>query len=146
MVAVATGADWQAERLGRELGLVCLLDPDRRLYRALGIRRVRPWEWLTWRMWRRYLRAFVDRYLRRRHRRARQGRITGDPTQLPGVLVLDPAGRVVYLHRGEALGDYPPVGEVVAAAQAAARSEGVSPAGDDGGSGTPAPPGPSEGH
>lgn len=111
---MGTGAPDQARRLEeRGVPFSCLLDPERNLYRALGIRRVSPWQWLTWRMWRRYLKAFWQRYVLRRLTRAAQGRLTGDITQLPGVIVLDEMGRLRYLRRGTALGDYPPFEELM---------------------------------
>lgn len=42
----------------------------------------------------------------------RQGRII-EPNQLPGLALLDANATVVRVHRGRALGDYPPVSEVV---------------------------------
>lgn len=57
------------------------------------------------RTWRNYLRAL---------RRARQGRITNHPLQSPGVVVLDGDLRILYLHRGTTIGDYPPATDVLA--------------------------------
>ncbi|MGH9072694.1 MAG: AhpC/TSA family protein, partial [Acidimicrobiales bacterium] len=106
-VAVATGAGYQARHL-METGtpFPCLVDPERRLYGALGLSHI---------AWSRFVRPSTwARYLRSRGG-ARQGRITGDPLQAPGVVVLGPDRRVAYLHRGQTLGDYPPLPEVLAA-------------------------------
>ncbi len=106
-LAVATGADFQARQLIREgLPFPALLDPDKNLYRALGIERIRWEQWLRPSTWRRYFASI---------RRARQGRLTGDILQAPGIAILDPGRTVRYLHRGRTLGDYPPVVEVIGA-------------------------------
>lgn len=47
-----------------------------------------------------------------RHAIRRQGRII-EPNQLPGLVVLDANANAVSIHRGRALGDYPPLGEVL---------------------------------
>jgi hypothetical protein len=109
-LAVATGADFQARQLIQEgLPFPALLDPDKNLYRALGIERIRWHQWLRPSTWRRYLRSI---------RRARQGRLTGDILQAPGIVILDPQRTIRYLHRGTTLGDYPPLAEVLAALRA----------------------------
>jgi hypothetical protein len=43
----------------------------------------------------------------------RQGRII-EPNQLPGLALLDPSARAVWVHRGRALGDYPSIELVLA--------------------------------
>jgi AhpC/TSA antioxidant enzyme len=101
VLAVATGADFQARALMRDgLPFPALLDPDKNLYRALGIQRIRWRQWLRPSTWRRYLRSI---------RRARQGRLTGDILQAPGIVIIDRDRTVRYLHRGTTLGDYPPL-------------------------------------
>lgn len=105
VVAIGTGAAYQARAL-REDGVPfdLLLDPDRELYRALGVERIRWRQYLKPRTWRGYLSGA---------RGARQGRITGDPQQAPGVVIADADGIVRLLHRGITLGDYPPLDEVL---------------------------------
>lgn len=104
-LAVATGADFQARKLLSEgLPFPALVDPDKNLYRALGIERIRWDQWLRPSTWRRYLRSI---------RRARQGRLTGDILQAPGLVILDGQRTIRYLHRGRSLGDYPPLSEVL---------------------------------
>jgi hypothetical protein len=105
-LAVATGADDQARRLMAEgLPFPALVDPDKELYRALGIDRIRWDQWIRPSTWRRYVRSLG---------RARQGRLTGDILQAPGIAIFEPPGILRWLHRGETLGDYPPVGEIIA--------------------------------
>ena len=105
IVGVGRAADYQARHL-METGIDydLLLDPEQRLYRALDLRRFPWWKMLDPRTWRNYLRAA---------RRARQGRITNHPLQSPGVVVLDEDLRILYLHRGATIGDYPPPTQVL---------------------------------
>ncbi len=111
-LAVGTGADFQARQLMAEgLPFPALLDPDKNLYRALGIERIRWNQFVRLSTWKRYLGSV---------RRARQGRLTGDILQAPGIAIVDPERTIRYLHRGTTLGDYPPPGEVLDALQSAA--------------------------
>jgi hypothetical protein len=82
----------------------CLVDPECQLYRAVGIDRIGWARFLQPGTWRRYFRSVG---------KARPGRITGDPRQAPGIVVLARDRRVLYLHRGSTLGDYPPLVEVL---------------------------------
>jgi hypothetical protein len=110
VLAVATGADYQAQKLMADgLPFPALIDPDKQLYRALGIERIHWDQWLRLSTWRRYLRSVGH---------ARQGRLTGDILQAPGVAILEPPGIVRWLHRGRTLGDYPSVTEILDALRA----------------------------
>lgn len=105
IVGVATGAVHQARRLmDTEFPFPLLVDPDRNVYRALGLDHIAWHRFLQPSTWSRYLRA---------SRGARQGRLTGDLRQAPGVAIIDTDRRVRYLHVGSTLGDYPPLGEVL---------------------------------
>lgn len=107
VIGVATGADYQAQALMAEgVPFLLLVDPDRNLYRALGLQHIRWYRFLQPSTWRRYLRAA---------RSARQGRLTGDLRQAPGIAIIDTKRRVRYLHQGTTLGDYPPLEEVLGA-------------------------------
>ena len=64
--------------------------------------------------WRRYLRSVG---------RARQGRLTGDILQAPGVAIIEPPGTLRYLHRGRTLGDYPSLSEILDALRAVVAGE-----------------------
>lgn len=81
-----------------------LLDADHRIYGALNIHRIHWWRLLSPRTWAKYLRSA---------RRARQGRITGHPLQAPGLAILDTDGTIRYVYRGETLGDYPPLPDLL---------------------------------
>lgn len=105
VIGVATGADYQARALmDGGIPFPLLVDPDRNLYTALGIDHIAWDRWLRPSTWRRYLRGA---------RRARQGALTGDLRQAPGVAIIDPGRRVRYLYRGRTLGDYPALDEVL---------------------------------
>lgn len=100
VVAVGTGADFQARRLMQEgTPFPCLVDADAALYRVLGIGRIGPGLLLSpatylnyWRAWR---------------RGSRQGAVTGDPRRLSGVAILDADGRLRWRHVASTIGDYP---------------------------------------
>jgi hypothetical protein len=107
VIAVGTGSATQARRLMENgMPFPCLVDPPQRLYRLLGLRRVGlatlldPTTYLNyWRAWR---------------RGARQGQVTGDPRQLPGVAVLDADGRLRWRYTSRTIGDYPSLTDVIA--------------------------------
>ena len=106
MIAVGTGADWQAARLMADgMPFECLVDPHATLYQALGIGRVGLGEWVKPATLRRYVAAY--------RRGGRQGRITGDWRRLSGVALIDPRGRLSWLYRATGVGDYPPIYEVL---------------------------------
>lgn len=107
VIGIATGAGWQAQRLMEQgTSFPLLVDPERNVFRALGLDRIRWYRWLSPQTWWRYAKGA---------RRARQGALTGDILQAPGVAVIAPDRRVLYLYRGRMLADYPPIGEVMAA-------------------------------
>ena len=107
VVAVGTGSAEQARRL-METGtpFPCLVDADRRLYRALGLGRV---GWRTV-----FDLATYTNYWRAWRRGARQGDVSGDPRQLSGVAVLDADGRLRWRHVSRTVGDYPALPDVMA--------------------------------
>ncbi len=109
VVAVGRSSEEQAGRLqDRWVPYPCLVDPDGRLYRALGVGRFRWNDLVEVRtlgaVVRRYARGFADGVM--------QGRpsTTG---QLPGVAVVDADARLRYRYAGTEIGDYPPVEEVL---------------------------------
>jgi peroxiredoxin len=97
----------------RQLGLryPVLADETRATYRAFGLGRA-PW----WRVW-------APRTIRTYARLIRAGRRLHRPTQdtrqLGGDFVVDPRGRVAYVHRSARPDDRPPVPELIDAVHAA---------------------------
>lgn len=113
-LAVGTGADFQAGQLMRDgLPFPALVDPEKHLYHALGIQRVRWDQWFRPATWKRYARSIG---------RASQGRLAGDVFQAPGMVVLDRQRTIRYLYQGMAPGDYPPLSEVLGALRSAKAS------------------------
>ncbi|MBW3562284.1 MAG: hypothetical protein KY437_07285 [Actinobacteria bacterium] len=109
VVAVGRTSREQAERLeSRWVPYPCLVDPRGNLYKALGIRRYQPKELLEpaklWTLIREYARGFAHGVM--------QGKPSGT-NQLPGVAIIDADSRLRYLYDGSAIGDYPPVEEVL---------------------------------
>lgn len=104
-LGVSAGAGHQARWLMEKQGVrfPLLLDPERRLHAALDLPR-RWWVSLNPRGWRAYAGAM--------RRGNRQGRIV-EPNQIPGLAVLDRDVMAVWIHRGRALGDYPPIDRVL---------------------------------
>lgn len=109
-LGVSVGAAHQARWLVEERGIrfPLLVDPERRVYDALDLPR-KWWVTLNPRGWWNYARAIA--------RGNRQGAII-EPNQLPGLAVLDAEANAVWVHRGRALGDYPPLDRVLAEVEA----------------------------
>ncbi len=119
VLTVGVAADFQAEYLTRtyDITMPLLLDGDQNLYRALDLPRLRGLAWLRWSTYRNYVPLFWSRYIRRSVSGPTQGRPAGDATQMPGIAIVDGDGRLAYVHRGQGLGDYPPLSEVLSAAR-----------------------------
>jgi len=116
VVGVATGNASQAQHLIEQgVPFPLLLDPERTLYRTLGLEHIRWWRWVQPRTWRLFLRSAG---------RARQGRPSGDVRQTPGVAIIDTERRLRWLHRGTTLGDYPPLTGVLEALRSITGSPG----------------------
>ncbi len=106
VIAVGTGTDFEAQILMEEgIPFPCLVDSESRLYRVLGLPRMRVSHFLDPKTLRNYRQAWGAG--------ARQGRIGGDLLQLPGLALLDADSRVLFLHRGKRPGDYPSIPDVL---------------------------------
>ncbi len=90
------------------IGFECLVDPDANFYERVGIGRV---TWLHW-----FRPHVVANYLRAFRSGHRQGRITGDPLRLSGVVVTDANSVVRWAHLATEVGDYPTIESVFDAA------------------------------
>lgn len=106
-VGIGTAAAYQARGLlKRGHPFPLWLDPERRVYDALGLGRLSLARFLfDARGWGRYLRSLAAV--------RRQGLITAHYSVLSGVALTDAAGEVRYVHRATGLGDYPPVDELI---------------------------------
>ncbi len=106
-LGISIAADFQAEHLMQtEIGFPLLLDPERNFKgKALGIGKIKLST---------YLRPLVHKRYMKWARKTRQGRPTAGLSEPPGVAIIDTDGVVQYVYKGETLGDYPPIEEVLA--------------------------------
>jgi peroxiredoxin len=104
-LGVSVGSDKQARWLRAEHGISfpLLVDPERRLHEAIELPR-KWWVGLNPKGWANYAKAISHG--------ERQGAII-DPNQLPGLALLDAGATAHTVYRGRALGDYPPLSEVL---------------------------------
>lgn len=105
-LGISVAADFQAEHLmENQIEFDLLLDPDRNFKSgALGIEKMKLWTYMTPKANWRYIKWMF---------KARQGRPTAAMSEPPGVAIIDADGVVQYVYKGETLGDYPPVDEVM---------------------------------
>lgn len=108
LVAIGGAFDFQARALRDDVvPVTLLLDPQHRFRKSVDFGRLTMRQLLGRDSQRRYVRAL---------REARQGAIRPrDAHQAPGVVILTPDQRVAWRRKGESLGDYPPLDEVLAA-------------------------------
>lgn len=109
LVFVGNGSRQQARAFREEFAIASpvYVDPERRAYAALGMKRraLGP----------RAVLATARNSLRALRAGFRQTDVQGDAWQLGGVLVLRPGGVVAYRYLSAAAGDHPPVDDLVAA-------------------------------
>lgn len=105
-IGLSVGADFQAAWLIEHYGISfpLLVDPQRMVHEAIELDR-KVSVALNPRGWAKYASATS--------RGNRQGKIV-DPFQLPGLVLLDADARPLRVHRGKALGDYPPLDQALA--------------------------------
>jgi hypothetical protein len=116
-VAVASGTETDARALmAGGTWFPCLLDPERQVYRALGITRI-ALGWFDPLGWWSYVSALF--------RGVGQGRVT-NPFQAPGVAILDARAVARWTWRGQTLGDYPPLREALERLRSLSESSGGS--------------------
>ena len=108
LVVVGSGQPNFARAFREDLNLDCpiLLDPELRAYAAAGLRRD---------MRSTFNLKALGHGFRALRGGFRQEGIQGDPWQQGGVLVINPAGTVLFQHVSEAAGDHPDPARVVAA-------------------------------
>jgi len=109
VVAVGGSADYQARWL-RDTGVTMplLLDPAQRLRDAVGFGSLSGRQLMAPRGLRSYAAAVLSGI--------RPQRITGDMMRSPGIAILDADHELRWTYEGAALGDYPPLDEVLDAA------------------------------
>jgi peroxiredoxin len=104
-LGISVGTQQQASWLMGERGVrfPLLVDPDRHLNQALDLPR-KWWVTLNPRGWWYYLRAIA--------RGGRQGKVVA-ANQIPGLALLDAEANALWIHRGNGLGDYPDLDQVL---------------------------------
>ena len=108
VVAVGGSADFQAEWLKTEkgVGMPLLLDPGQHVRDLVQLGDLSATQLLSGRGMASYAGALVGKGLRPQ-------KITKDATKAPGVALFDPDFGVRWVHRGERIGDYPTVEELL---------------------------------
>lgn len=113
-LGISVAADFQAKHLmANEVDYDLLLDPDRNYKTAaLAVPKIKLSTYLT--------PLSTKRYLAGRSFKVRQGVPTATLSEPPAVAIVDSGGMLRYLYRGETLGDYPPIGDVMTALKSTA--------------------------
>ena len=116
VIGVGPAAPYQARLLqDRGIRFPLLIDPTRSLVGRLALQPQSLARFLfDVRGWFRWMAAWF--------RGGRQGRITAGHGELPAILVLDATSRVVWMHRGRYIGDYPPMSATLRALRRAVDS------------------------
>lgn len=108
LVVIGNGLPMHAAAFSEDKGLegAVFTDPDRNLYRALGMTRG---------VGATFSASSLKNGLRAIKGGFRQAKTQGDPWQQGGTLVVAPDGRLLYEHISEAAGDHAPIEDVLAA-------------------------------
>ena len=98
--------------MANQISFDLLLDPERNFKtKTLEVARIKLWTYLTPKATWRYLKWIF---------KARQGRPTAALPEPPAVAIVGTDGTIEYIYRGETLGDYPTIEEVMAELKRAA--------------------------
>ncbi len=112
---VVQGTPPQIQRYCGRHGMlaVCIGDPAKESYRAMGLQRTSWWQMVM---------APLD--VKRRRREARESGCSvsfsgtfqkySDVLQLPGAALIEKGGKILWIHRGAHPGDLPPARELLA--------------------------------
>ncbi|MCC6445723.1 MAG: redoxin domain-containing protein [Armatimonadetes bacterium] len=101
LIGMGTPGETDAFCRSRSLPFACLSDPSRQAYEAYGLARVSLPQILgSGRAYIRMASAFMQGH--------GFSRPVGDARQMPGVFIVDRAGRVRYAHRHKDVSDNPP--------------------------------------
>ena len=108
VVAIAGSAAYQARWLRETKGvtLPMLLDADERVRSVVDLGNLSTTSWVKPKGWRNYLGSM--------NRGFRLQIPTSDALKAPGIAVFDKDFSVLLVHRGETLGDYPSIDDLVA--------------------------------
>jgi len=108
VIAVGGSADYQARWLHETKGIdmPLLLDPEQRVRAVAGVGDLTARQMSSL--------SGAGNYVKSLFRGFRPQVPTADATKAPGVVVFAPDFSIRWVHRGEALGDYPPVDALIA--------------------------------
>jgi hypothetical protein len=118
IVGIAGSAAYQARwlRETKGVGLPLLLDPDEQVRAVADLGNLSTTSWVKPKGWKNYLGSM--------QRGFRPQIPTSDALKAPGIVVFDREFAVLWVHRGETLGDYPPIDELVKKVQELVASGG----------------------
>jgi len=118
VVGVAGSAAYQARWLrdSKGVGLPLLLDPDERVRSVADLGNLSTTSWVKPKGWKNYLGSM--------QRGFRPQIPTADALKAPGIVIFDKDFEILWVHRGETLGDYPPIDDLVMKVQELAGSKG----------------------
>jgi peroxiredoxin len=118
VVAIAGSAAYQARWLRdtKDVHLPLLLDPEGRVRAVADLGNLGTTGWVTPKSWKNYLGSM--------QRGFRPQVPTSDALKAPGIIIFDRDFSVLWVHRGETLGDYPPIDDLVSKVQELVGSEG----------------------
>lgn len=107
VVAIGGSTDAQARWLRdtKGVGIPLLLDPEQRVRELVGLGNLSPRQLANGRGWVNYARAIGNGF--------RPQMPSEHARSAPGIAVFDPTFAVSWVHRGEMLGDYPTVDELI---------------------------------
>lgn len=107
IVGLAGSAAYQARWLRDTKGvkLPLLLDPDEQVRAVADLGNLSTKSWVRPKGWKNYLGSM--------QRGFRPQIPTSDALKAPGIVVFDKNFSVLWVHRGETLGDYPPIDDLV---------------------------------
>ncbi|MEN8233645.1 MAG: hypothetical protein ABFR89_01820 [Actinomycetota bacterium] len=117
VIAVGGSAGYQARWLRDTKGveMPLLLDPEQRVRAVADLGDLTPLEMASPSGAGSYVRSILSGF--------RPQVPTADATKAPGILLLDRDFSVAWVHRGHALGDYPPIDELIARVETVAGHE-----------------------
>ena len=111
LIAVGGSAAYQARWLekARKVEIPMLLDVEQRVRSVAAVGNLTAWEFVK--------PGGLANYARAMRKGLPPQVPTSDIAKAPGIVMFDPAFQPIWVHRGRGLGDYPPVADVIAAAE-----------------------------
>jgi len=111
LVGMGTPAESKAFATKYDVPYPIVSDPGKILYRAFGLKRMAPWEFLAPEVVLKGISAMARGHL--------MGLPQGDVRQLPGLFVISTAGKIVFSHYAADPADHPTVAVILEAVKEA---------------------------